>query len=175
MFVLLTASSEVEINQLFDNHIEKADAEWAAFYRQKWIIASLNKHISKIDNETWVTSSNNTNTAKAAHILSNCRGKNLKIVIAILQGCKLDKERFTSIHAKKTINYSDEEDKCNDNGNDKENNVTKSLSKSDELEYQERALALKDDLREREAKVHIIELTNIEKERELNLNKNKIF
>ncbi|CAB4418706.1 unnamed protein product [Rhizophagus irregularis] len=234
MLALLTASSEVEINQLFDN-IEKAEAEWAAFYRQKWIIASLNKHMSKIDNETWVASPNNTNTAEAAHALSNRRGKNLKIVTAILQGRKLDKERFTSIHvhqkynvpnrgrdrrlitrnvlsnkrqanarvkklnntnktvltkrkqnarassskkkAKKTITIisddSDEEDKCNNNGNDKENNVTKSLSKSDELEYQERALALKErelDLREREAKVRIMELTNIEKERELNLN-----
>jgi hypothetical protein len=38
--------------------------------------------MSKIDNEIWVASPNNTNTA---HALSNRRGKNLKIVTAILQ------------------------------------------------------------------------------------------
>ncbi|CAB4387119.1 unnamed protein product [Rhizophagus irregularis] len=212
MLVLLTASFEVEIDQLFNN-IEKADAKWAAFYRQKWIIASLNKHMSKIDNETWVTSPNNTNTAEAAHALAIVVVKILKIVTAILQGHKLDKERFNSIHVHQKYNMPNRgrdrkliahnvlsnkrqanarvkklnntnksvltkrkqnranEDKCNNNGNDKENNVTKSLSKSDELEYQERTLALKerelDFLREREAKVRIMELSNIEKEREL--------
>ena len=41
--------------------------------------------MSKIDNETWITSPDNTNIAEAAHALSNRRGKNLKIVTAILQ------------------------------------------------------------------------------------------
>jgi hypothetical protein len=44
--------------------------------------------------------------------------------------------------------------------------------KLDELEYQERTLALKErelELREREVKVRIMELANIEKERELKL------
>jgi len=44
-----------------------------------------------------------------------------------------------------------------------------------ELEYQEKKLALKEreiSLREREAKVHMIELSNLEKERELKLNSN---
>ena len=59
--------------------------EWVAFYRQKWVIASLNKYMSKIDSEIWAITSNNTNIAKAAHALSNRRGKNLKIVTAILQ------------------------------------------------------------------------------------------
>jgi hypothetical protein len=65
-----------------------------------------------------------------------------------------------------TINSDDSEDNCNDNNN-KENTMA---SKFDELEYQERALALKErelNLREREAKVRVIELSNIEKEREL--------
>ncbi|PKK44071.1 hypothetical protein RhiirC2_835052, partial [Rhizophagus irregularis] len=60
--------------------------------------------MSKIDNETWVAFPNNTNTAEAAHALSNHRGKNLKIVTAILQGRKLDKERFTSIHVHQKYN-----------------------------------------------------------------------
>jgi hypothetical protein len=41
--------------------------------------------MSKIDDEIWINSPNNTNTAEAAHALSNRRGKNLKIVTAILQ------------------------------------------------------------------------------------------
>lgn len=41
--------------------------------------------MSKIDHETWITSPDNTNTAEAAHALSNRHGKNLKIIIAILQ------------------------------------------------------------------------------------------
>jgi len=41
--------------------------------------------MSKINNETWITAPDNTNTAEAAHALSNRRGKNLKIVTAILQ------------------------------------------------------------------------------------------
>src|ERR1700722_7709592 len=59
--------------------------DWVAFYRQKWVIASLNKCMSKIDNNIWMLSPDNTNTAEAAHALSNHREKNLKIVPAILQ------------------------------------------------------------------------------------------
>ena len=55
------------------------------FYQQKWVIASLNRFMSKIDNETWMTSPNNTNTAEAAHALSNRREKSLKLMTAIIQ------------------------------------------------------------------------------------------
>ena len=41
--------------------------------------------MSKIDNETWMTSPNNTNAAEAAHALSNRRGKSLKLMTAIIQ------------------------------------------------------------------------------------------
>ena len=41
--------------------------------------------MSKINNETWITAPDNINIAEAAHTLSNRRGKNLKIVTAILQ------------------------------------------------------------------------------------------
>ena len=64
-------------------HFFKLD--WVAFYRQKWVIASLNKCMSKIDDEIWVISPDNTNVAEAAHALSNRRGKNLKLVTAIIQ------------------------------------------------------------------------------------------
>jgi hypothetical protein len=68
---------------IFINNIFSID--WFKFYRQKWVIASLNKCMSKIDNATWLTSPNNTNVAEAAHALSNRCGKNLKLVTAILQ------------------------------------------------------------------------------------------
>ncbi|PKB91970.1 hypothetical protein RhiirA5_446667 [Rhizophagus irregularis] len=54
--------------------------------------------MSKIDDEVWIASPDNTNVAEAAHALSNHRGKSLKLVTAIIQGRKLDKERFTAIN-----------------------------------------------------------------------------
>ncbi|CAG8715562.1 4907_t:CDS:2, partial [Funneliformis mosseae] len=82
MYAILTAESEDTINHLFDNiqKIDKNTADWISFYRQKWVIASLNKCMSKIDNNIWLTSPDNTNTAEAAHALSNHRGKNLKLI-----------------------------------------------------------------------------------------------
>ncbi|RIA81486.1 hypothetical protein C1645_552989 [Glomus cerebriforme] len=59
----------------------------------KNVIASLNKCMSKINNEIWVMSPDNTNVAEAAHALSNRRRKNLKLVTAIIQGCKLDNDK----------------------------------------------------------------------------------
>jgi len=56
--------------------------DWITFYRQKWVIASLNKSMSKI---VWITSPDNTNVAEAAHALSNRRGRDLKLLTAILQ------------------------------------------------------------------------------------------
>ena len=41
--------------------------------------------MSKIDENDWLSAPDNTNTAEAAHALSNRRGKNLKLVTAILQ------------------------------------------------------------------------------------------
>jgi len=41
--------------------------------------------MSKMDNNIWITSPDNTNVAEAAHALSNRYGKNLKLMTAILQ------------------------------------------------------------------------------------------
>ena len=52
------------------------------------------------------------------------------------------------------------------------NKKNKLVSRFDELEYQERDLALKERelaLREREAKIHVIELSNLEKEHQYQL------
>jgi hypothetical protein len=63
--------------------------DWITFYRQKWVIASLNKSMSKIANDVWITSPDNTNVAEAAHALSNRRGRDLKLLTAILQYVEL--------------------------------------------------------------------------------------
>ncbi|CAG8565200.1 8643_t:CDS:2 [Funneliformis caledonium] len=86
MLTLLTAELENAVNQLFDDiqAIEESATDWIIFYRQKWIIESLNKCMSKIANEVWITSPNNTNVTEAAHALCNCRGRDLKLLTAIL-------------------------------------------------------------------------------------------
>ncbi|CAB4428210.1 unnamed protein product [Rhizophagus irregularis] len=106
MIALLTAESESAINQVFDDiqAIEEDAADWITFYRQKWVIASLNKSMSKIANDVWITSPDNTNVAEAAHALSNRRGRDLKLLTAILHGQKLDKERFTTIYVHQKYN-----------------------------------------------------------------------
>ena len=39
--------------------------------------------MSKIDNEIWITSPDNTNVAEAAHALSNRHEKNRKLVLQL--------------------------------------------------------------------------------------------
>ncbi|RIB06826.1 hypothetical protein C2G38_2216138 [Gigaspora rosea] len=70
MLALLTADSEDAINKLFDN-IQLLDEnlkDWVLFYKQKWVITSLNKNISQIDDNIWRIA-HNTNIAEAAHAL----------------------------------------------------------------------------------------------------------
>ena len=59
--------------------------DWITFYHQKWIIASLNKSMSKIANDVRIISPDNTNAAEAAHALSNRCERELKLLTAILQ------------------------------------------------------------------------------------------
>ncbi|CAB4438564.1 unnamed protein product [Rhizophagus irregularis] len=98
--------SKDKIDQIFNRIAvaEKDTMDWIVFYRQKWVISSLNKCISNIDDTTWLTSPNNTNTAEAAHALVNRREKNLKIVTVILLGQRLDKEKFSIIKIHKSYN-----------------------------------------------------------------------
>lgn len=78
MNALLTANSENKIDLLFDKiqTAEENTSDWISFYRQKWVIGSLNKNMSKIDDEIWINAPNSTNAAEAAHALSNRRGSN---------------------------------------------------------------------------------------------------
>ncbi|PKY56618.1 hypothetical protein RhiirA4_477048 [Rhizophagus irregularis] len=58
--------------------------------------------MSKINNEIWVMSPDNTNVVKATHALSNRRGKNLKLVTSIIQYG--NKDRFTTINVHQKYN-----------------------------------------------------------------------
>ncbi|RIA82619.1 hypothetical protein C1645_835069 [Glomus cerebriforme] len=103
-----------------------------------------------------------------------------KMIIFYYRGRKLNKERFTAINVQK-YNISN---RRRDKGliaspinfkNDNDSQENKPSSKLDELEYQEQVLALKEReifLREREANVRVMELTNLEKERNFKLDNN---
>jgi hypothetical protein len=96
------------------------------------------------------------------YILANTQVKKSNIIPAKRKHASSSKKKST-----KTITiHSDSEDNCDDNNEDNKENVLNIC----ELEYRERDLALKEReiaLREREVKVRIMELTNLEKEREL--------
>ena len=59
--------------------------EWVHYYRQPYVLASLNLNASKMDPEIWASSVNNTNVAEAAHALANREGKQLKLLTAIIR------------------------------------------------------------------------------------------
>ena len=59
--------------------------DWIHYYRQPYVLASLNLYASEIDPEIWARSSNNTNAAEAAHALANREGKQLKLLTAIIR------------------------------------------------------------------------------------------
>ncbi|CAG8857099.1 36644_t:CDS:2, partial [Gigaspora margarita] len=63
---------------------------------------SLNYHCLKIDHITWTQAKNNTNAAKAAHAYANHSGKQLKLLLAINRGRKLDETTISQmqIHMK---------------------------------------------------------------------------
>ncbi|RGB34919.1 hypothetical protein C1646_759966 [Rhizophagus diaphanus] len=66
IYAFLTTESKDKIDQIFNNIQTSEDdaADWVTFtsYLQKWVIISLNKCMSKIDD---ATSPDNTNVAEA--------------------------------------------------------------------------------------------------------------
>ncbi|PKK65470.1 hypothetical protein RhiirC2_808891, partial [Rhizophagus irregularis] len=110
--------------------------DWISFYQQKWVIGSLNKNMSKIDNEIWINAPNSTNAAEAAHALSNRRGKNLKLVTTIFQD-------MTKALLLVTFSLNKHKDDCNENTEDNKENIHNNLNFK-ELEYREKDLALRE-------------------------------
>ncbi|RIA80823.1 hypothetical protein C1645_838007 [Glomus cerebriforme] len=130
----------------------------------KWVIASLNKCMSKINNEIWVMSPDNTNVAEAAHALSN------RDAINVHQKYNVPNwGRDKGLIARNVQSNKCKDDNYEEDNHNKENELALRLK---ELEYQEKDLALKERevaLREREAKIREMELYNCEKECQLKL------
>ena|SRR2546421_5443907 len=74
-------------NNLFNNLINFSfiNIEWIRFYRQPYILASLNLNASNMNPEIWANSVDNTNVAEAAHSLANREGKQFKLLTAIIK------------------------------------------------------------------------------------------
>ncbi|KAF0496175.1 hypothetical protein F8M41_021041 [Gigaspora margarita] len=92
---------------------------------------------------------------------------------AILEGCKLDNEKFAAIRIHQQYNIpSHRRDKglISHNVLSNKYSIGNDHKESLNLKYQEQLLALKEcelALREREAKVYSVELVNLEKEQAL--------
>jgi hypothetical protein len=56
--------------------------EWGGYYRQPYVLATLNVNASNINPEIWASSTNNTNVAEAAHALA---GRQLNLLTAIIR------------------------------------------------------------------------------------------
>ncbi|PKY60790.1 hypothetical protein RhiirA4_519938 [Rhizophagus irregularis] len=92
---ILNAPSIGELEKIFytlEQLEESKIKEWIRYYRQPYVLASLNLNASKIDPEIWASSANNTNVAEAAHALANREGKHLKLLTAIIRGRKVDQK-----------------------------------------------------------------------------------
>ncbi|CAB5390387.1 unnamed protein product [Rhizophagus irregularis] len=92
-----TKSSAEEVYGCFEkleSYNNQRIMDWTQYYRQPYVLASLNKHISNMENEIWDHHGNNTNVAEAAHAQANREGKQLKLITAIMRGRRLDERLF---------------------------------------------------------------------------------
>ncbi|CAB5186069.1 unnamed protein product [Rhizophagus irregularis] len=92
-----TRSSVEEVHECFKKlelYDNKRIIDWVQYYRQPYVLASLNKYISNMENEIWDRHGNNTNIAEAAHAQANREGKQLKLLTAIMRGRRLDERLF---------------------------------------------------------------------------------
>ncbi|PKY52765.1 hypothetical protein RhiirA4_470609 [Rhizophagus irregularis] len=92
-----TRSSVEEVHECFKKlelYDNKRIIDWVQYYRQPYVLASLNKYISNMENEIWDHHGNNTNIAEAAHAQANREGKQLKLLTAIMRGRRLDERLF---------------------------------------------------------------------------------
>ncbi|EXX63108.1 hypothetical protein RirG_155410 [Rhizophagus irregularis DAOM 197198w] len=82
--------------------------EWLNYYRQSYVLSSLNKYVSNVDHEIWNKSGSDTNNAEAAHSMANREGKQLKLLSAILKGKRYDARCYITIevHNKNGVPYT---------------------------------------------------------------------
>ncbi|GBC17022.2 hypothetical protein GLOIN_2v1545568 [Rhizophagus irregularis DAOM 181602=DAOM 197198] len=132
------------LHRLREDTNDEGIKEWLNYYRQSYVLSSLNKYVSNVDHEIWNKSGSDTNNAEAAHFMANREGKQLKLLSAILKG----KSR-TPIRSKK--NHERAENILSDN---EEETFSKEIHKKNlELELKEKEIIL----REREIKARVAE------------------
>ncbi|GET63974.1 hypothetical protein GLOIN_2v1545568 [Rhizophagus irregularis DAOM 181602=DAOM 197198] len=86
------ATSKEQVHDLLQQIEDTNDEgikEWLNYYRQSYVLSSLNKYVSNVDHEIWNKSGSDTNNAEAAHSMANREGKQLKLLSAILKGKSL--------------------------------------------------------------------------------------
>ncbi|RIA90844.1 hypothetical protein C1645_822854 [Glomus cerebriforme] len=82
MYVVLESHTSASIPS--KSSIEEVYEYWIQYYCQPYVLASLNKYISNMENEVWEQYGNNINAAEAAHAQANREGKQLKLLTAII-------------------------------------------------------------------------------------------
>ncbi|CAB4439648.1 unnamed protein product [Rhizophagus irregularis] len=107
----MNASSKDEVNILLQQIKDTNDdgiEDWLKYYKQPYVLSSLNQFISNIDHEIWRKSGGNTNNAEAAHSMVNREGKQLKLLSAILRGKRYDERCYKTIeiHNKAGVSYT---------------------------------------------------------------------
>ena len=60
-------------------------ADWSIYYRQKYVLAFLNRYVSNIPESFWYLVDRNTNITESAHANINHDGKNLNLLTVILR------------------------------------------------------------------------------------------
>ncbi|CAB4422151.1 unnamed protein product [Rhizophagus irregularis] len=105
------ATSKEQVHDLLQQIEDTNDEgikEWLNYYRQSYVLSSLNKYVSNVDHEIWNKSGSDTNNAEAAHSMANREGKQLKLLSAILKGKRYDARCYTTIevHDKNGVPYT---------------------------------------------------------------------
>ncbi|PKK73608.1 hypothetical protein RhiirC2_823058 [Rhizophagus irregularis] len=90
-----------DLLQQIEDTNDEGIKEWLNYYRQSYVLSSLNKYVSNVDHEIWNKSRSDTNNAKAAHSMANREGKQLKLLSAILKD-KSDVKRLQNSIVRKT-------------------------------------------------------------------------
>ncbi|RGB33580.1 hypothetical protein C1646_761569 [Rhizophagus diaphanus] len=97
-----------DLLQQIEDTNDEGIKEWLNYYRQSYVLSSLNKYVSNVDHEIWNKSGSDTNNAEAAHSMANREGKQLKLLSAILKGKRYDARCYTTIevHDKNGVLYT---------------------------------------------------------------------
>ncbi|CAG8663710.1 21478_t:CDS:2, partial [Cetraspora pellucida] len=163
-----------EVELIFDEllTLDSNLIDWVRYYKQPYIIASLNPNISKISYDSWHIAPNNMNCAEAAHAISNREGKQLK-------GQRIDMHNFKRVDIKAHYNVNlSGQDKSNiarkklaikrsiidltDESQNSNEPKESSMTMMEELEYEERMLMIA----ERKKKLRELRISNAIKEHE---------